>query len=90
MTTQDNGVDLRNLTDDQVMRQLALQWKNRRENLGLKSHTAKHADQQLSFFIGAMSAMQLCGRKAPISALLVLSVNRDAVELWAKDEEKRS
>jgi hypothetical protein len=82
MTQADHGIDFSNLTDQQIMKQLALRWKQRREGQEIKVKTVKHADHQLTFFLGAFQAMELCGRKPPQSALLLLSVGRDAVELW--------
>ena len=85
MSVDDNGIDFSRLTDDEILRDLALRWKDRREALGLKLKTVKHAEQQLTFFIGAMQAMELCGRRTPRAALLLLSVGQDAVEIWGKE-----
>jgi hypothetical protein len=38
---------------------LARRWKQRRENMGLKPGTIKHARAQLEFFIGACTMYQI-------------------------------
>ena len=85
MSVDDNGIDFSRLTDDEILRDLALRWKERREAQEIKVKTVKHAEQQLTFFIGAFQAMDLCGRRPPRAALLLLSVGQDAVKLWASD-----
>lgn len=87
MTIEDNGVDFSKLTDAEILRDLALRWKDRREALGLKPKMVKHADQQLSFFIGAVQAMELCGRRPPKAVLMLLAVGHDAVELYGKESK---
>lgn len=87
MTIQTNGVDLSNLSDNDILRSLALRWKDRRETQGLKPKTVKHAEQQLAFFIGAMEAMTLVGRSPPMFGLMLLSVGRDSVDLWGGPKE---
>lgn len=82
----DHGTTLPEITHPELLRRLALQWKARREGLGLKVKTIAHAKAQLEFFVGAFSALEIAGKiKMNAHVLLTVSVREDMVKEFAPD-----
>lgn len=60
-------------------------WVHRAESIEIKPKSAKYRTQQLEFFLGACSAMNILHTtpKAPIVAVVMaLSVGRDSRDVW--------